>query len=691
MLKINMILEYATQDKASNMFRILWFDESWVILSDIETNRVPFSRVKKDILSEIKLGKANIMTIDPFENINYELSDKYKDKLEMDWILIKDLVEEVPEIFSCTYRNKKIREIAKIRGRSEQYILSLLKKYWCRGMTKFSLTNNYKNCGGKGLERLSSSDKKRGRPRKNPVETGEGKNISEIDKRNFNIALNKYYYTTSKRSLMMTYELLIKDRYENEVFNNKEIPTYNQFLYWFNMNKSIKKEIISRSGKKRFLKDHRAITGSSLDGVNNIGIMEIDAHISDTYIILETGESCGRPTVFICIDRFSKMITGFWVTINSSFEGNMMCLYNVTRNKKEFCAIYDIEINDDDFLCEGVVPNKLYCDRGELDSKNIEEYAEKLGIKIILNAANRADLKGTIERFFKLLEDHIQPFVTGNVNPNQQRGDKNNQLNARLTLRHYTRIVIKTIVYYNNHYVLQGYERTLDMINDNVSCIPSEIYKWAEKKYGNPMRKVSDWQVQITLLPKAQVSITRKGIKFKGLYYSNSRYLKEGILIEAGMKSLRVKISYDPRNMSKIYIHNDQRVEGYEVAYMTDYSQKYKDLTYEEIILLFDSERLKNRIDEKENKAAKLKLIEEVRNIVDNAEENYKMNREFSPSKIKQLENVKENRRIEKSRIQSENAFDINLDQMGSDNLIDSNDFHNAEVEDFYKIFKEKG
>ena len=86
--------------------------------------------------------------------------------------------------------------------------------------------------------------------------------------------------------------------------------------------------------------------------------------------------------------------------------------------------------------------------------------------------------------------------------------------------------MIKCILYHNNYYHLDYYKRDEMMVEDDVPCIPIELWNWGianrEEPCGVYRRTLLNWP--LCLLDTAVV--TEKGIKYKDMYYASSNMLK---------------------------------------------------------------------------------------------------------------------------------------------------------------------
>ena len=70
-----------------------------------------------------------------------------------------------------------------------------------------------------------------------------------------------------------------------------------------------------------------------------------------------------------------------------------------------------------------------------------------------------------------------------------ERGDKDYRIGAKLDLHQFTQVMIKCILYHNNHYHLDYYKRDQDMLEDNVPCIPIKLWNWGIANRGGGLEQ----------------------------------------------------------------------------------------------------------------------------------------------------------------------------------------------------------
>lgn len=276
MLAVNMLIRWQNDEKTS-IERILWLDRQsdLAFVIDVEANDFPFAVNISEIEEGINEGFATVLHDDPFLRVVDEdkLSEKERQMRDKAWELIGGIVTLEPHIYYRKERSKYIRAIAEKSGVSVKTIGNYLKKYWRNGKTKNALLPSFYRCGAKGKEKAVGSAK-RGRPRQHADIIGEGINVDEDIKRIFHNAINKFYYSSAKHSLRLTYEMMRKE-YFSEGFKIEngvkvpilrpasEIPTFWQFRYWFEKERNIKKEISTRFSTKKYEQEYRPILGSS--------------------------------------------------------------------------------------------------------------------------------------------------------------------------------------------------------------------------------------------------------------------------------------------------------------------------------------------------------------------------------------------------------------------------------------------
>jgi|BioPla2DNA2_1021312.scaffolds.fasta_scaffold12620_2 hypothetical protein len=677
MLIVNKLISYNTENNQKIVERLLWLNKEQEIgfFINLYSNQLPYAKNITEIEIGINENKILVESQDPFGRIVNEedIPENHLTIRDKAWEVIKDIVVLEPLIYDSSERRKLVLKVCEKFNIHESTVMRYLKKYWQRGKTKNALLPDYYMCGGKGKEK-EVGELKRGRPRKNAEILGDGINIDEETKRIFRIAINKYYYNASKKSLKLTYELMLRDYFskENRIENGikmpivnsiEEIPTFGQFRYWFEKDRNYKKEITTRYSAKTYELKHRPIIGqSTCEAMGPGSIFQIDATIADIYLLSRFNRNwiIGRPTIFAVMDVFSRMIVGLYVGLeNNSWIGAMMALANAASNKVDFYKEYGIEIDEQDFPV-AFLPESIIADRGELEGYNIEQLVNAFHIKIQNTPPYRADWKGIIEQNFRITNLRTKSLLPGVINSEvRQRGEKDYRLDAKLDIYQFTQIILKCALYHNNYHYLTNYSREEMMIEDDVEPVPIKLWNWGIANRSGKLRYVPEDIVKLNLMPTGTATVTSQGIKFNGMLYGSKQSLKEKWFEKARNRDTwKVSVSYDPRKMDYIYIRDDKGL-SYEKCFLLEHQQRYKDKTLDEINYLLEYERQQEKKYSGNKIQAKIDLISEIENIVKQAEQQTFEEQTNVGSKKSRLKNIRKNRKVEKMLQREKEAFEL--------------------------------
>ncbi len=587
---------------------------------------------------------------------------EYRDKR---WLYIAEIVKQEPEIYERSYRLKMLQLVSKDKGTTVRNLYRLLGRYWRSGKNKNGLLPLYSNCGAKEKPKKETSRNKGDAAQKNPKNI---KALAESDYANFERAIRKYYLTRDKRTLKSTYEKLLQDSYTTKtddgrlkLFSAAETPTFRQFQYWISKNNDIVSKIKKRDGEKAFELNSRAVLGKSDYGLMGPGAQfQIDATVGDVYLLsqFDNANIIGRPVLYFIIDAFSRMVVGMSVGLEGpSWSGLAAAIINMASDKVAFCKKYGVEISDEDWPCHHV-PASLLGDRGELLSKNADALVNVFGIRIVNAPPYRADLKGIIEQHFRTINTNAVALLPGSVKPDMsKRGGHDYRLDATLNIKSLTEIIIRCVLYYNRFQYLASFEKSEAMMAVGIDAIPIKLWEWGIANYSGALRTVPEETVRFAVLPTANATVTEKGIRFKGLYYACDRAKSEMWFEKARAKKYwTVTVSYDPREMTSIYIW-DNSSKVYDTCYLLDWNSKNTGKTLAEILYEQQKERLAGTQLKVTAMEAKVNLNAEIDAIVAGAKRD-----KSAPVKTKseRVSSIRANRAAEREAIRSNDNNAVN-------------------------------
>lgn len=431
------------------------------------------------------------------------------------------------------------------------------------------------------------------------------------DEKNMRWALNKFYFSYQKHSLNTAYTMMLKAKYcdgNGELL--EEYPTFNQFRYFYRKRKNNQTYYISRNGLTNYQRNNRPLLG---DGVQEFakapGMGMLDATICDIYLVNEYGGIVGRPILTACLDAYSSLCCGYALTWEGGMYSLRQLMLNVVTDKQELCKKHGIHINPqewDSSMCPGV----LVTDQGtEYVSSCFEQIAE-LGIKVVNLPVYRPELKGTVEKFFSIIQDLFRPYLKGRgliEQDFQERGAHDYRKDACLTLEQFEKVLIRCILYYNSQRIIENFPYTEDMLKNKVAPYASEIFAYGMNLDGVNLVKVDKRQLVLTLLPRTTGKFTRSGLIVNHVRYKNTNYA------EKYLSGGNVTVAYNPDASSSVWL-----VDRGTFVEFTLIENRYKNKSFSEIEVMQTQKKKIVKSEEASNIQAKINLVSHIEAIVAN-------------------------------------------------------------------------
>ena len=118
-------------------------------------------------------------------------------------------------------------------------------------------------------------------------------------------------------------------------------------------------------------------------------------------------------------------------------------------------------------------------------------------------------------------------WVPGAVYKPHERGDADYRLDAVLDLHQFRKLMSLTVLDHNKDHRMDWYRMDEFMIQDYVEPYPIDLWNWGIRNRAGHLRKVSPDILKLNLLRTTEASVTYRGIRFEGLFYSCDLALKE--------------------------------------------------------------------------------------------------------------------------------------------------------------------
>lgn len=507
------------------------------ISEEVSKLRMPECILISDLNNSILRNKCQSATFDiPAYQISGEgdLPSIYYNKRDENYSLIKGLVEDSMFLLDLvvSHRSNKVSEHALVHKTYSNKIYRLLNRYWLYGQSKNALLPAWRNSGGNGLTRIAGNIKRGSPVRKSPFidNTSVYRNVLEGDKSIFLKSMKEFSPEGKKKSLSSIYDKMIKTYYANEISEaqvegfEQKLPSKDSFRYWIKKLIPANELIERQASVKDFQLNKRALQGCATDHTEVPGsCFELDATVLDVHIVSSFNHRwiMGRPTVYLIVDKESRMVVGLHVSMEyASWRAGRQALVNAFTNKKSYCSRFGLEIEDEEWPCNHL-PQKLLCDRGEFVCEQPEKLAVPLIGNLLIAPSGRADMKGIVERNFKILNDDLVHQLAGTTNGiSYIRGEKDPRLDACLTLEEVTILLIEQILEHNSSTKNVLARQSLLMIASDLPLTPLNYWNIHLENHRHALRCANEADIRAQLLPRIFVSMTEKGIRLnKDMFY----------------------------------------------------------------------------------------------------------------------------------------------------------------------------
>lgn len=681
----NAVIVWLSEGSRVHAERVLFLDlygNNMVTIDiDLENNKaLPVWRKCEEVTIALATGDARILDVDPYILPAQTLSDENRKHRDEIWDIVKPLIEgdekeswTKEDIFIPEKRGPMIAKVSERTKRAKRLIYTYLRRYWQGGQIKNALIPHYYKSGGKGKER-QVKDRKRGRPREATHEgqTAIGVNVTPEIRKIFQRGYKFFYENRDGRTLREAWQLT-KEQFFHRGFELKngvlvpllppadELPTFEQFRYWYEKEQNLTKAITSRVGQRRFNTQHRPLLGNPMDRIFGPGSQyQIDATVGDIYLVSELDPSrrVGRPVIYVVIDAYSRLIAGISVNLRGpSWLGAMLALENAAIDKFTYCKEHGIDIEKHQWPSQDL-PESILGDRGELEGYNADNLVNALGIQIAITAPYRCDWKGIVEQNFRLINDTFIDWLPGRVYHKRDRGDPDYRLEACLTLREFRKLMIYCVLFHNNHHRMnrKTYRPDEFMIPDHIEPYPVDLWNWGMDNRVGHLHKMPLDKIRWNLLPEAEALVTRRGIMFEGMRYSCKLAMEEDWFVKAGETgSWPISVAFDPRNTDSVYIRldNGKRIEP---CYLLDTEKVYKARDLQDIQDYFALQNKNEKASITRTQQAQAEFHAQVKSVVSEAQERAK-DIPKGLSKRSQTKDIRSNRSNEIALIDEEEAW----------------------------------
>ena len=401
-------------------------------------------------------------------------------------------------------------------------------------------------------------------------------------------------------------------------------------------------EKLKKQGSKSIARTRYEPTPNKFEADYPLQLIEIDHTPCD--IILVDDEHrlpIGRPWITVAIDIYSRMIVGYYLSMNApSVTSVGMCVSNTILPKDTILAKFDVNAN---WNVWGF-PETIHVDNGaDFRADAVKKAGLAHGINIEFRPVGRANFGGHIERAIGTLMSEIHNLPGTTFSNIKQRGEYNSDANASMTFFEFEKWLVT--------FITKIYHKR---VHNSLFLTPEQ--QWEEGLFGDEnsigfiQKPSSNSTIILDFLPIYERTIQKNGVNIEGLNYYD-HVLRTKINQTENGKKKQFIFKRDPRDISYIWFYEESTKEYFKIPVA---NQNMPSMTAWE----FDSIKtnLKNKGLKRVNQDAILEAREELHNQIQLSVKNSKKARRDSQRlKNKDIEMKEINNNFSNNKINIDN------------------------------------
>ncbi|MDR7093954.1 hypothetical protein [Hydrogenophaga laconesensis] len=509
------------------------------------------------------------------------------------WSDIKPLLDgNVLELMERTTRAKAIAHYCELTGKSDRYIMKLLRLLWRHGIHKSSLMADFMNCGRvtadtqgalvleahppTGPQQIvfaPAGNRSRGRrpifedyePYTYPPKFKE-KLLGEV----------RQMYLEDEIVTVRSVEENVLAKYFGRKDSTGEVirlkngrallaplgkrPSSEQVKYLIKKAVPVHEGHAKRVGDADYRNNIAKSDGSVHDDTVGPGdVYELDATIVDLWLVsrYERSVIVGKATLYLVVDRSTDLIVGFYLSYGKpSWEGARRAILSISSDWEALCKMAGVPYDAADWPAHCVYPNRFFVDQGEGASEKSNVVVEVGGIEVSAAPGASPRKKGRVEGSIALIHVPIKDHLGGyepQKNVKKRRGKKYLK-DARYSLDEMVRPFLLGIRKHNHtvkvnavldpKLIYQGFEASpINLWNHNIA-----------HSMGRASRHDFDYMRQ-RLMPISSGVMKQEGVLYGDLLYSFEAPRYDVLAAYAGHShETELIVQYDPACVDDIWV-----------------------------------------------------------------------------------------------------------------------------------------
>lgn len=494
-----------------------------------EHQLIEFFDANQAFFKNLQTLKVKLLSIHEFDNINDEnhaamrldidaISDKDWGRAQAKYAVIEPILRG-DEAYDRGYGIAKRAEECGICTRTLQRWLSNYKK-----------TNSI----------ASLIDRKRG--------WQEGKRRIDIVQENIIDQVIREFYLTIQRP---TVQAAIQEVFKQCHIKGVTKPSKNAIRY--QINKISEKDFLKARGYRARAKNKFTPKVGSFPNVDGpLSVVQIDHTPADIILVDDKHRKpIGRPYITVAMDIYSRMITGYYISLDApSVTSVGMCLTRSILPKEDLLLKHGIHGTDWDVFG---IPKKIHVDNGsDFRAESLKKSCSLYGIDIEFRPLARPEYGGHIERIIGNIMEEVHKLPGTTFSNIHQKDGYDSEKHASLTLDEFETWFIT--------YITKVYHQKL---HSALGCSPSHQWRigiFGDDHYegiGIPAVPSSAQTLILDFIPSVERTIQHTGVTIDGLqYYDTVLNTYINAVDPKSNKKRKFTFRQDPRDISVVWFYD---------------------------------------------------------------------------------------------------------------------------------------
>ena len=279
-------------------------------------------------------------------------------------------------------------------------------------------------------------------------------------------------------------------------------------------------------------------TPGKLVATRPLEIVQIDHTEVDVVVVDEENRQPlpGRPWLTLAIDVFSRMVTGFYLSMSEPSRLSLgLCMLRATFDKGAWLEDHGV---GEEWPTVGL-PELIGVDSGsDFRSATFRRACENEGIRVEFRPPGRPHYGGHIERLMGTMMKDVHALPGTTFGCVTERGRQDPAKSAGLTLHELETYFAIEIVEGYHQRIHRGLQR-------------APIAVWREFVCETPLRMPRDRMAfWVSFLPEARRKLRPDGVHMFG----SLKYWHGALATDLGRSGREVVVRYDPRDISRVFV-----------------------------------------------------------------------------------------------------------------------------------------